>query len=72
MEVIQPMTPPRPRVDHADILAYIVTETLRARYLGTQAQAIYLIRPDQVVAARWVSTDAAAVSAALADIWEGR
>lgn len=30
MEAIQPMTPPRPHVDHADILAYIVTETLRA------------------------------------------
>jgi 3-(3-hydroxy-phenyl)propionate hydroxylase len=54
------------------MLAPEVTETLRARYLGAQAQAIYLIRPDQVVAARWISADAAAIRAAVADIWEGR
>ena len=61
-----------PQVAGVRVLAPDVTDTLRARYLGAQAQAIYLIRPDQVVAARWISTDAAAVSAALADIWEGR
>jgi 3-(3-hydroxy-phenyl)propionate hydroxylase len=61
-----------PQVAGVRVLTPDVTDTLRARYLGAQAQAIYLIRPDQVVAARWISTDAAAVSAALADIWEGR
>ena len=39
---------------------------LRARYLGDAARALYLIRPDQVVAARWTAADAAAVRAALA------
>ncbi len=30
-----------------------ITDTLRARYLGMAAQAVYLIRPDQIIAARW-------------------
>jgi 3-(3-hydroxy-phenyl)propionate hydroxylase len=39
---------------------------LAARYLGDAASAVYLIRPDQHVAARWESFDQAAVAAALA------
>ncbi len=39
--------------------------TLRARYLGDAQKAIYLIRPDQHVAARWTDYDAEAVTAAL-------
>ncbi len=39
---------------------------LVARYLGDATSAIYLIRPDQHVAARWTFFDAAAVEAALA------
>ena len=39
---------------------------LRSRYLGDAPQAIYLIRPDQHVAARWTRFDAGAVAAALA------
>ncbi len=39
---------------------------LRSRYLGEAQTAVYLIRPDQHVAARWTSFDARAVSAALA------
>jgi 3-(3-hydroxy-phenyl)propionate hydroxylase len=35
------------------------------RYLGTAASAVYLIRPDQHVAARWDSYDADAVASAL-------
>ncbi len=38
---------------------------LRARYLGEAARAVYLIRPDQHVAARWDRFDEAAVTAAL-------
>jgi len=39
---------------------------LRARYLGDATSAIYLIRPDQHVAARWQSYDETQVRAALA------
>ena len=42
------------------------TPELQARYLGAAPGAVYLIRPDQHVAARWSSFDAVAVSAALA------
>lgn len=35
------------------------------RYLGTAGTAIYLIRPDQHVAARWISADGAAIEAAM-------
>jgi len=42
------------------------TGMLAARYLGDAAGAVYLMRPDQHVAARWTRFDEAAVSAALA------
>ena len=42
------------------------TSELRARYLGGAAAAVYLIRPDQHVAARWDHLDEAAVAAAVA------
>jgi 3-(3-hydroxy-phenyl)propionate hydroxylase len=38
---------------------------LKERYLGTARGAVYLIRPDQHVAARWEGYDQAAVEAAL-------
>jgi 3-(3-hydroxy-phenyl)propionate hydroxylase len=38
---------------------------LRERYLGAAVSAIYLVRPDQHVAARWTAFDPAAVAAAL-------
>ncbi|POF32280.1 FAD-dependent oxidoreductase [Roseibium marinum] len=38
---------------------------LRARYLGEAEEAVYLIRPDQHVAARWRSLDWTAITAAL-------
>ena len=41
-------------------------QELAARYLGAAACAIYLIRPDQHIAARWVEFDKNAVLAALA------
>ena len=39
---------------------------LRDRYLGEAASAVYLIRPDQHVAARWAACDPGAVETALA------
>ncbi len=58
-----------------DVAAYGVTATalrlpdpgaeLRERYLGAAAGAVYLVRPDQHVVARWSAFDADAVAAAL-------
>ena len=45
--------------------------TMRKRYLGDAAQALYLIRPDQVVAARWTKAKAGEIKAELAALWEG-
>ena len=42
------------------------SDALRARYLGTTPGALYLIRPDQHVVARWAQADAAKIDAALA------
>lgn len=53
------------------VLELPVTPEIGARYLGDPAGAYYLIRPDQVVAARWVTAEAGAVEAAARAIWEG-
>ncbi|HEX9857925.1 MAG TPA: FAD-dependent monooxygenase, partial [Paracoccaceae bacterium] len=49
-----------------------LTEVLRARYLGAAPAAVYLIRPDQVVAARWTRVEADAIAGALLAAKEGR
>ncbi len=41
-------------------------EDLGSRYLGDAARALYLIRPDQHVAARWQDADASTIAAARA------
>ena len=41
-------------------------EALRERYLGTCDSAVYLVRPDQHVAARWEAFDLGEVEAAVA------
>ncbi len=51
---------------HIPRLALGEAPELKARYLGAAASAVYLIRPDHHVAARWTSYDADAVAAALA------
>jgi 3-(3-hydroxy-phenyl)propionate hydroxylase len=58
-----------PDVDGAEAMTADVTEAVRARYLGDAEAAVYLVRPDQVVAGRWVSADAAAVEKAIAGVW---
>ena len=61
-----------PQIDGLEVLAPELTETLARRYLGAARQALYLVRPDQVVAGRWVEADAGAIAAALGAIWGGR
>ncbi|CUH40447.1 3-(3-hydroxy-phenyl)propionate/3-hydroxycinnamic acid hydroxylase [Jannaschia seosinensis] len=46
------------------VVACEPTPELTARYLGAAPSALYLIRPDQHVAARWPMADAATVAAA--------
>ncbi len=41
------------------------TEDMKTRYLGDTGAAVYLLRPDQHVAARWLAYDETAVKAAL-------
>ena len=52
-------------------LAIDANQQIAARYLGEAEAAVYLIRPDQVVAARWQSVDAREVEATVRKIWEG-
>jgi 3-(3-hydroxy-phenyl)propionate hydroxylase len=54
------------------VLTPALTPEIRARYLGDAERALYLVRPDQVIAARWKSAEAAAVTAQVTAIWEGR
>ena len=46
-------------------LALAPSDALRQRYLGDATTAVYLIRPDQHVAARWTAFDEPAAAAAL-------
>ncbi len=58
---------PGPGIE-VEVLALGTAEApaLRERYLGSAPSAVYLIRPDQHVAARWPTYEPAAVQAALA------
>lgn len=58
-----------PVVPGAIALDLEINEAVRLRYLGSEKSAVYLIRPDQVVAARWVDTDADTLERAISDIW---
>ncbi len=56
-------------VEGAEVLAPEISDTLRARYMGDASRAVYLIRPDQVVAARWPYLDVRAVESAIVSVW---
>ncbi|MBM9593502.1 FAD-dependent oxidoreductase [Roseitranquillus sediminis] len=58
-----------PRIDGVRILAPALNDHLRQRYLGNAPGALCLIRPDQVVGARWTTADAAAVSHEIDRMW---
>ena len=60
-----------PGISGAAALHVKPTPEIARRYLGDASQAIYLIRPDQVIAARWTRTTADDITAALAAMWEG-
>ncbi|MCA0271584.1 MAG: FAD-dependent oxidoreductase [Proteobacteria bacterium] len=49
-----------------------VMPEVKARYLGDADSALYLIRPDQIVAARWERAEDGVIDALVAAIWEGR
>ncbi|MEC3861111.1 FAD-dependent oxidoreductase [Mesobacterium sp. TK19101] len=61
-----------PQIDGVDVLALDLTPDLRARYLGDAEQAVYLIRPDQIVAGRWLAPAAEKIAMLVKDIWEGK
>ena len=53
------------------VLDLPATAELQQRYLGEAASALYLIRPDQVIAARWTDAQAGELADALRMMWEG-
>ena len=58
-----------PKIQDAPVIAPEPNEFIRQRYLGDAANAVYLIRPDQVVAARWLLADPLAIRAGLDSLW---
>ena len=60
-----------PDIPGAKTLSFAPGPHMRRRYLGDMGGAIYLIRPDQVVAGRWVSAEIDTVRAAVDAVWAG-
>lgn len=61
-----------PKVEGLKTLSLTPTPELQARYLGAVPAALYLIRPDQIVAARWQVATAETITKAAKTIWEDR
>ncbi|MBC7146744.1 MAG: FAD-dependent oxidoreductase [Thioclava marina] len=61
-----------PEVDGLNTLSLEVTPELSARYLGQVTTGLYLIRPDQIIAARWETAEPAQIIDHLTAIKEGR
>ena len=60
-----------PDIDGATVLSLEITDEIRARYMADLPSAVYLIRPDQVVAARWPFVDPVGIAGALQAMWTG-
>jgi len=60
-----------PRIEGCHIVVPADNDILRRRYIGNAHAALYLIRPDQVIAARWIEADKASIEKALTQLWEG-
>ncbi|MDJ0858439.1 MAG: FAD-dependent oxidoreductase [Dinoroseobacter sp.] len=62
---------PAPDVGGCRVLSPGINNAIRTRYLGAAEGAYYLIRPDQVVAARWVDAAVEEIKNTAASVWEG-
>ncbi|WP_425092948.1 FAD-dependent monooxygenase [Tropicimonas sp. S265A] len=60
-----------PALSGVRVLQPEISRTLRKRYLGEEDGAFYLVRPDQVIGARWVDAHADEIANAVADLWAG-
>lgn len=49
-----------------------LNDATRSRYLGDAKAALYLVRPDQIIAARWQNAGADEIAASIEAIWEGK
>lgn len=63
---------PAPLVTGLKTCDLAVTPELKRRYLGLAQTALYLIRPDQIIAARWQNPNPVAIADAAAAMWEDR
>ncbi len=52
---------------HVEINAFV-----RQRYLGQGRKAVYLVRPDQVIAGRWLRTSDDELRSAIKEVYEGK
>ena len=46
-----------------------INKYVQYRYLGEAESAVYLVRPDQVIAGRWINPDRHTIKMAVNDIW---
>ena len=56
-------------IEGAEVIRPVITKPVRDRFLGDLAHAVYVIRPDQVVAGRWPYVDRRAIRACIDTIW---
>ena len=61
-----------PEIEGVRPLKVELNEYVRKRYLGTADHAVYLIRPDQIVAARWIGPKAEDIRKAANSIWNAK